>query len=623
MALKFGFHCLKSVIHPRNRISIRRYCIGVNNSVDKKHENSDEFGTYELSIDEKHEYDKFDFVPEDMDSQDKHEAIIADIYRPGREQYLRKLNYLIHEKKDLRGALNTLEVEMKEQCVKPEQPHFRLLINACSQVGHVRKAFKLHSELKARGLKKHVGIYADLFHACTNCHDKPLALNKATYLRKKLAEDHFIPNPILYHTMIQAFGRCGDLETAFELIDEMRQYKVPVTSETFAFLLQGCVSDKQNGFRHALLTWRTMRKKQIWPKLFTYNLMLKAAQDCGLGDIKYTGDIIQACLTVEKQIEYEKTKHKSLEAQKRKSKGLLEQKDDYEGPSQQRLDVLTIISPEDKNKELGIVPLKEMPNLLAKRPDVEGIVGLAPSDTPQNRLMLMGGQTGFIEWMMRDRVEPDIKTLDQMLRLIPNTNEAEAELLSAMSKLNIKPDINFCNQLIIQREQRQELDLAKSTMQMMTQHDLSPDIMTFGSLARCCKDPKAVRSFLEDCEDVGLRINKEILTTLILNMCKAHKPKSVGKLLNLCLRKQIQPDKKMIETVENFYQIYRGFLLRKEKGGYVPYAVVLEIKNYNLSNWENFVSIYKEWLAKVKPDLNEDPLLQFETIKDQQIKSNS
>ena len=68
---------------------------------------------------------------------------------------------------------------------------------------------------------------------------------------------------------------------------------------------------------------------------------------------------------------------------------------------------------------------------------------------------------------------------------------------------------------------------------------------------------------------------------------------------------------------------YRGFLLRKEKGGYVPYAVVLEIKKYNLSNWENFVSIYKEWLAKVKPDLNEDPLLQFETIKDQQIKSNS
>ena len=618
MALRFGFHCLKSVVHPR--ITIRSYCIGVENSVANKQKESDEFGTYELPIDEKLVYDKFDFVPEDIDSQDRHESIIADIYRPGREQYLRKLNYLIHEKNDLKGALNTLEVEMKEQCVKPEQPHFRLLINACAQVGHVRKAFKLHKEFCDRGLKKHVGIYSDLFLACTNSHDKTFALNKATALRKKLAMDHFIPNPILYHTMIQAFGRCGDLETAFELIDEMRQNKVPVTSSTFGFLLQGCVSDRQNGFRHALLTWRAMRRKQVWPKIFSYNLMLKAAQDCGLGDIKYTGDILQACLTAEKQITYEREKIKALADEKKKKRSLFEEQEESSSISSTNFGELQLVTVEDKNNALGIVPTREVPNLLAKRPDVGEIVGLAPSDTPQNRLMLMGGSAGFIEWMMKDRVKPDITTMDQMLRLIPNTNEAELELLSMLPKLDIKPDVNFCNQLIIKREQRKEIALAKSTIQMMTENDLSPDIMTFGSLARCCKDPKAVKSFLEDFKNLGGRLNKEILTTLISNMCVTHKPGTVGKLLKICVSEQISPDKKMIETVEKFYQNYRTLLVQKEKGGYVPYPVVLEIKKYNLSNWDNFVSLYKQWLAKVKPDLNDDPVAQYRTIKDEQSK---
>ena len=76
------------------------------------------------------------------------------------------------------------------------------------------------------------------------------------------------------------------------------------------------------------------------------------------------------------------------------------------------------------------MPFQDVPNLLAKRPEVGHIVGLAPTDTAQNRLLLMGGQSGFFEWMMKDHVKPDIKTLDQMLRIIPNTNEAEEELLS-------------------------------------------------------------------------------------------------------------------------------------------------------------------------------------------------
>merc|ERR1719225_2178613 len=118
--------------------------------------------------------------------------------------------------------------------------------------------------------------------------------------------------------MIQAFGRLGDLETAFELIDEMRQNKVPVTHETFDFLLQGCISGRQDGFRHALMTWRTMRTKQVWPRISNYNLMLKAAQDCRVGEIKYSRDVLITCLPVHKQKELLKQEKKEKQRKVKK-----------------------------------------------------------------------------------------------------------------------------------------------------------------------------------------------------------------------------------------------------------------------------------------------------------------
>jgi len=50
-----------------------------------------------------------------------------------------------------------------------------------------------------------------------------------------------------------AFGRTGDLLTAFSLVDEMLTKKYKLKDETFNFLLQACISDKEAGFRHALL----------------------------------------------------------------------------------------------------------------------------------------------------------------------------------------------------------------------------------------------------------------------------------------------------------------------------------------------------------------------------------
>jgi pentatricopeptide repeat domain-containing protein 1 len=56
---------------------------------------------------------------------------------------------------------------------------------------------------------------------------------------------------------ILAFGRCGDLSTAFTLVDEMAEKEIVISNETFNFLLQACITDKDAGFRHALLVNKT------------------------------------------------------------------------------------------------------------------------------------------------------------------------------------------------------------------------------------------------------------------------------------------------------------------------------------------------------------------------------
>ena len=38
--------------------------------------------------------------------------------------------------------------------------------------------------------------------------------------------------------------RCGDLKTAFNLVDEMKEQKFSIDSDVFNFIIQGCISDK-------------------------------------------------------------------------------------------------------------------------------------------------------------------------------------------------------------------------------------------------------------------------------------------------------------------------------------------------------------------------------------------
>jgi len=86
---------------------------------------------------------------------------------------------------------------------------------------------------------------------------------------------------------LTAYGRCGAIESAFSIVDEIRsseseEQQFRITTETFNFLLQACISDRENGFRHAVTTWQKMMKMKIKPDVYSYKLFLRAIRECSI-----------------------------------------------------------------------------------------------------------------------------------------------------------------------------------------------------------------------------------------------------------------------------------------------------------------------------------------------------
>lgn len=349
------------------------------------------------------------------------------------KQYADMIKEFISKRK-IKEAIDVLEVKMlKEDRAKPESYIYNLLLGACGTVGYTKKAFSLYNDMKKRGLKPMGGTYTALFNACANCPWKSDGLQKATHLRHIMIEKQYEPNQMNYNAMIKAFGHCGDLNTAFSICDEMISKGFALKDDTLNFLLHACISDQEAGFRHALLVWRKFIDKNIPPSIYSYNLLLRCVRDCELGNIEITKDVIDQILLSNPKLA---SQHVQIESGQ-----------DENGVVPQTTDISAIV--------------ENWPNLIAKEPHLGSILSLSEVKTPQDRLLLVGGASGFLENMKQNNVPPDIKTFTQLLDCIPSTLAVEKILLNNMKISGLKPDLDFYNMLIKKRSMRFDYESAK------------------------------------------------------------------------------------------------------------------------------------------------------------------
>lgn len=404
------------------------------------------------------------------------------------KKYADIIKALINNRK-IKEAIDFVEVKMvKEDRVKPKAYIYNLLLGACGRVGYTKKAFMLYNDMKRRGLPVMGGTYTALFNACSNspwCLTD--GLTRAKHLYEIMTEKGYEPNDTTYNAMIKAFGRCGDLTTSFLIVDQMLSKGLKLKSETITFLLQACISDQDAGFRHALLVWRKLVDKKIKPSVYTYNTFLRSIRDCGLGDIETTKDVINkilpskdgelllalsgensSILSLSKVHSTENAdKITSLAPNTPSSSENPVENPNKIGHAQEHLtedihdggNKIEFVSHTKIQNDSNLA--SNRPNLMATVPRLGSLLSLSEVKEPHERLLLVGGMKGFLESMDKNQCVPDIKTFTQLLECIPGSLTAEQELLAALKKLNVVPDISFYNILMKKRSMRCDYEGAK------------------------------------------------------------------------------------------------------------------------------------------------------------------
>ncbi|XP_022244513.1 pentatricopeptide repeat-containing protein 1, mitochondrial-like isoform X2 [Limulus polyphemus] len=458
------------------------------------------------------------------DEPDDDDVFISYGKKMSPKEYGDKMKELIKERK-LKDALQLYNQMIKEDRVKPVKYIYTLLIGACGRVGYTKMAFKLFKHMRDRGMTPSPATLTGLFNACAETPFLNYGLQKAIHLREQIMEKGWQPSNITFHSMIKAFGRCGDLETAFSLADEMTENGHVVTAETFNFLLQACITNKEAGFTHAIQVFRFMKFSTTLPEVHAFNLLLRAVRDCGIGPPDVSKQLLEEWQKESYSLSRKaKDPKPSKEILKISSSKFVQKELVSESSDKTR----SITREEEGNKSPAIInpessicvlEKSETPNLLLSsgNGDNQQVIGLRNVEKPEDRLALIGGLDGFLQLMIASKAKPDIRTFSLLLETLPSTTESEVALLQWIDKLQLSPDTDFFNLLIKKRNYRKDFFGAKEVLSLIRKYGLYPDIVTFGVLALGCKTKNLGLQLLEEMEAAGFRPNVEIFGSLVRN----------------------------------------------------------------------------------------------------------
>jgi pentatricopeptide repeat domain-containing protein 1 len=488
----------------------------------------------------------------------------------------------------IKEALNVLEVRMlKEDRVKPENYIFNLLIDGCAKEGFSRQAFNLFTKMRQRGLKVTGATYTSLFNACANAPWAQDGLNKSRRLREIMLEKGYEPNISNYNAMIKAFGRCNDLKTAFLIVDEMTDKNLLIDVETFNFMLQGCVSDKEFGFRHALLVWHKMYQRRLRPDIYSFNLMLRCCRDTQFGDVESMEQVLQTILLGNPEKEQIKLEgHSSSEGGKLVASG--ESDDVHADPT---------------------------PNLLLPRPHLGNLISLSEVTKPEDKFLLLGGFSGFLETMKNFDVKPDLKTYTELIEVIPSTRSAETRLLKQVKKQEVKCDVDFFNILMKKRCVRFDYEGGKEVLDMIEKVNLEPDIVTYGVLALGCQTHEEALALMKEMESKGIKMNMQILGAMLKTACIKKNFDYVIDVLNIIKGLSLKPSQQMLDTLDFFVKVCNKQKKRDFKKTGVDFRNDYNSFKQKLDNWKLGMGLGDLEFNEAKKILKEAPWEQFQEVQ--------
>ncbi|KAL7404720.1 hypothetical protein ABVT39_018485 [Epinephelus coioides] len=432
------------------------------------------------------------------------------------------------------------------------------------------------------------------------------------FSRDMLQGERLQPEEFNYTVLIGGCGRAGQLKRAFRLYnDEMLQNGHVVTRETFHYLLMGCLKNKETGFRLALQVWRQMLRSGITPDSNDYNLLLRTARDCGIGDVALTtGVLLQPGQKYERD-RASRVKSESgckdvvdidlLERQlfiqpDPRSASQRDSRDGEEEPysRQESTHLVPVRQTETITLPVDLASESAAPNLL----DIfegksSGVVSLGTVDGPTDRLALIGGAEGFLEKMAANKLSPDLKTMTLLADTMEPSHQSLQMLLKVAKQHKVKLDVAFFNSVIRKAAKAGDLEEAKSVLSVMRQRNVNVDAQTFGSLAFGCEQQQDGLQLLTDMEEAGFKPNIQVFSALIGRATRRLDYVYLKTLLKSMRSMGVWPNEVIIRQLEFASQ-------------YPPNYNKYKSRNKYLDQIDGFRGYYQHWLRDMPAQGAED-----------------
>ncbi|KAL6055711.1 Chlororespiratory reduction 2 [Balamuthia mandrillaris] len=193
----------------------------------------------------------------------------AEVLRRGLQANVVLCNALIN----MYGTCERMEARAVFQGMKERNVvTWNTMIAAASQSGHGQEALQLFQEMQQAGVAADAFTFAAVLKACASTAD----LKTGKRVHAELLRRSLLPNAVLSTALIDMYGKCGELEEACKVFQQMKERDVITWNAMIA------VHGLHGQGKAALAALQEMQEQGVQPDAITFINVLNACSHAGL-----------------------------------------------------------------------------------------------------------------------------------------------------------------------------------------------------------------------------------------------------------------------------------------------------------------------------------------------------